>query len=286
MRIDRAHPSLSIGRQCKLLGLARSSLYYQPVALSDEDDLLMRLLDEQFTRTPFYGVRRMTAWLHSQGQEVNLKRVRRLLRTMGLEAVYPKPRLSNPDHRNRRFPYLLRGVAITRPDQVWSTDITYIRLRRGYVYLTAVMDWYSRFVLTWRLSPSLEADFCLEALEEALASGHCPEIFNTDQGAQFTCEAFVGRLEQARIRISMDGRGRALDNVFVERLWRSVKYEEVYVKDYETVRDARQGLSDYFAFYNHERFHQALDYRTPMVVYREPRGEGAPRAASRIGKEA
>lgn len=270
MLIETGHPRISIARQCELLGLARSTLYYHRAGTGPEDDRLMRLIDEQFTRTPFYGVRRITAWLRSLHWEVNPKRVRRLMRTMGLEPIYSKPRLSNPDKGNRRFPYLLRGVEITRPDQVWSTDITYVRLRRGFVYLTAVLDWHSRFVLAWRLSLSLDADFCLEALEEALSGGR-PEIFNTDQGAQFTSEAYVGRLERARIRISMDGRGRALDNVFVERLWRSVKYEEVYLKDYATVYDARHGLTDYFVFYNHVRLHQSLNYRTPAEVYRSAR---------------
>ena len=217
----------------------------------------MRLLDEQYTATPFYGVRRMTAWLRTQGYTVNLKRVSRLMRQMGLETIYPKPRLSaaHPDHRI--YPYLLSGVPITRVNQVWSTDITFIRLQAGFVYLVAVMDWFSRYVLSWALSITMDVRFCLEALEQALRVSK-PDVFNSDQGAQFTSVDFTRRLNQAGIRISMDGRGRALDNVFVERLWRSVKYEEVYLKDYGTPREAIQGLEAYFAFYNGERLHQSL----------------------------
>lgn len=226
----------------------------------------MRLLDEQYTATPFYGVRRMTAWLRTQGYTVNLKRVSRLMRQMALETIYPKPRLSaaHPDHRI--YPYLLSGVPITRVNQVWSTDITFIRLQAGFVYLVAVMDWFSRYVLSWALSITMDVRFCLEALEQALRVSK-PDVFNSDQGAQFTSVDFTRRLTQAGIRISMDGRGRALDNVFVERLWRSVKYEEVYLKDYGTPREAIQGLEAYFAFYNGERLHQSLNYQTPAAVY-------------------
>ena len=226
----------------------------------------MRLLDEQYTHTPFYGVRRMTAWLRSQGYGVNSKRVRRLLRTMGLETIYPKRRTTQPHPEHRVYPYLLREVTPNGVNHVWSTDITYIRLRSGFIYLVAVMDWYSRYVLSWALSITMDVGFCLEALDQALKIAH-PDIFNSDQGAQFTSLAFTERLEAAGIQISMDGRGRALDNVFVERLWRSVKYEEVYVKDYETPGEARQGLGNYFHFYNEERPHQALDDRTPAAVY-------------------
>lgn len=228
--------------------------------------MLMRLLDEQYTRTPFYGVRRMTRWLHEMGHAPDVKRVRRLLRLMGLEAIYPKPRISLPGTGHKIYPYLLRGVPIVRPDQVWSTDITYIRLAKGFVYLVAVMDWFSRYVISWSLSVTLDAAFCLDALERALARGR-PEIFNSDQGAQFTAGEFTGRLEENRIQISMDGRGRFLDNIFVERLWRSVKYEDVYLKDYQTASEARAGLRQYFKFYNKERFHEALDYKTPEAVY-------------------
>jgi putative transposase len=226
----------------------------------------MRLLDEQYLRTPFYGSRRMTKWLRREGNTINRKRVQRLMRMMGLEAIYPKPKTTQRGCGHKIYPYLLRNVEILRPDQVWSTDITYIPMRRGFLYLVAVIDWYSRYVLSWRLSNSMELRFCMEALEESLADGR-PEIFNTDQGSQFTSEAFTGRLEAAEVAISMDGRGRALDNVFVERLWRSVKYEEVYLKDYANAWEAEASLAAYFDFYRRERFHQSLDYRTPAEVY-------------------
>jgi putative transposase len=226
---------------------------------------LMRLLDQQYTDAPYYGVRRMTAWLRRQGYAVNHQRVARLLRTMGLETIYPKPRLSQPHPTQRIYPYLLRGVPITRANQVWSTDITYIRLQAGFVYLVAVMDWFSRYVLSWAISITMDVAFCLEALEQALGVA-TPDIFNSDQGAQFTSLDFTDRLMAAGIRISMDGRGRALDNVFVERLWRTVKYEEVYLKDYGTPREAIQGLARFFQVYNGERPHQALGYRTPATV--------------------
>jgi putative transposase len=256
-----------VARQCELVGLARASYYYRPTAESAEELALLRWLDEQYTRTPFYGVRRMTAVLRQQGYAVNPKRVRRLLRTLGLAALAPQPGTSRAAPGHPVYPYLLRGVTIERVDQVWSTDITYIRLRSGFVYLAAVLDWYSRYVLSWALSNSLEVGFCLVVLEAALARGQ-PEIFNIDQGAQFTSPAFTGRLGTAGVRISMDGRGRALDNVFVERLWRSVKYEEVYLQDYEGMAAAQRGLGRYFGFYNAERPHQALGYRTPLAVYR------------------
>ncbi len=226
----------------------------------------MRLLDEQYTRAPFYGVRRMAYWLAKQGYGVNVKRVRRLMRRMGLEAIYPKPRLSLPAPGHRIYPYRLRGLKIDRPDQVWGTDIMYIRLRQGFIYLVAILDWFSRYVLAWEVSVSLESAFCVAALDWALGTG-CPEIFNSDQGAQFTSEVFTKRLEGCGITISMDGRGRAMDNIFVERLWRSVKYEEVYLKDYEQVPEAVTNLRNYFLFYNHERPHQALGYQTPAAIY-------------------
>ena len=233
---------------------------------SAENLQLMRLLDEQYTRTPFYGIRRMTVWLRQQGYAVNTKRVARLLHTMGLETIYPKPRLSQPQPERRVYPYLLRGVPITRVNQVWSTDITYIRLHAGFVYLVAVMDWFSRYVLSWALSITMDVGFCLEALEQALLVA-TPDIFNSDQGSQFTSGDFTGRLVAAGVRISMDGRGRALDNVFVERLWRTVKYEEVYVQDYGTPKEAMQGLGRFFQVYNGQRPHQALGYQTPAMVY-------------------
>ncbi len=228
----------------------------------------MRLLDEQYTRCPFYGVRRMTAWLELQGYPVNAKRVRRLLRQMGLLAMYPKPSLSQPVLGAQVYPYLLRGVEIERVNQVWSTDITYIRLLSGFIYLVAIIDWYSRYVLAWEVSNSLESSFCVAALDRALQQG-VPEVFNSDQGAQFTSLVFTARLKERDIQISMDGRGRALDNIFVERLWRSVKYEEVYLKDYRYVPDAMTGLGSYFEFYNGERLHQSLEYKTPEAVYRQ-----------------
>jgi len=258
---------LSIVRQCELLGLARSSYYYEPAPENEENLLLMRLLDEQYTRTPFYGMRKMVVFLAEQGYVVDRKRVRRLMQLMGLETIYPKPRLSLPGEPPVRYCYLLRGMSIDHIDQVWSCDITYIRLARGSVYLMAIIDWFSRFVLAWELSTTLDTSFCLEALDRALQAAR-PEIFNTDQGVQFTSKDFTDRLRSAQIRISWDGRGRALDNVFVERLWRSVKYEEVYLKDYQTVSEARKGLVAYFQFYNYERYHQSLDYKTPFTVYR------------------
>jgi len=228
----------------------------------------MRLLDEQYTRTPYYGIRRMTAWLQkSLGKEVNHKRVARLLRQMGLEAVYPKPHLSRPDAGHKIYPYLLRGVAIERPNQVWSTDITYVRLRAGYVYLVAVMDWFSRYVLAWDISNSMESGFCVAALRSALKKAR-PAIFNTDQGSQFTSDEWTGTLMNAGVRISMDGRGRALDNAFIERLWRSVKYEDLYLREYPDGHALHAGLTRYFRFYNHERPHSALDYRTPASCHR------------------
>ena len=261
-----SHQRISIRRQCALLGISRSGFYYEPVAANPETLSLMRLLDEQYTRTPFYGVRKMKAWLETEGHYPDVKRVRRLLRLMGLEAIYPKPNLSFNGTDHRRYPYLLRNVPILRENQVWSADITYIRLRGGFVYLVAILDWFSRYVVAWDLSNTLDAGFCLETLDAALRHGR-PEIFNTDQGVQFTCSDFVGRLEKAEVQISMDGRGRCYDNIFVERLWRSVKYEEVYLHDYETVVDARAGLKRYFAFYNDTRLHQSLSYQTPAHVY-------------------
>jgi len=264
--IQPQHSKLSVRRQCALLGLATASYYYQALPESAQNLLYQRLLDEEYTRHPFYGVRKMTAWLRSKNHAVGPKRVRRLLRSMGLMAIYPKPRLSLNPLAHKRFPYLLKDLAIVRPNQVWSTDITYIRLRGGFVYLAAVIDWYSRYVLAWELSTTLEADFCVTVLERALATQR-PEIFNTDQGVQFTSAQFQAPLLAAQVRLSMDGRGRAFDNIFVERLWRTVKYEEVYLKDYRDVPEARHGLGNYFPFYNDQRFHQALDYRTPRTVH-------------------
>jgi putative transposase len=264
--VEPEQASLSVRRQCELLGLNRSTWYYAPVPESAANLALMRRIDEQYLRRPYYGSRRMTVWLRSAGEKINRKRVQRLMRLMRLEAIYPKPRTTLAGAGHKIYPYLLRNVAVTRPNQVWSTDITYVPLRCGFLYLTAILDWYSRYVLAWRLSNSLDVEFCLEALEEALDLAR-PEIFNSDQGVQFTSREFTGRLESAAVAISMDGRGRALDNVFVERLWRSVKYEEVYLHDYATGGECHAGLSSYLRFYCEERPHQALDYRTPAEVY-------------------
>ena len=267
MLVEPENAEISIRRQCELLGVSRASWYYEPTGESKENLRLMRLIDEQYTRTPFYGSRRMSAWLQDRGHDVNRKRVRRLMQLMGIEAVYPKPNLSRAAEGHKIYPYLLRGVEIARVNQVWSTDITYIRMAHGFVYLVAVMDWFSRFVLSWRLSLTLELDFCVEALRRALRWGR-PEIFNSDQGSQFTSDDFTGELEQRHIAISMDGRGRCLDNIFIERLWRSLKYEEVYLKDYALVADAQEGIGRYLRFYNYERLHSSLDYRTPASIYR------------------
>lgn len=264
--IEPKHPTLSLVAQCDLLGLPRSTWYDRWAGPSPLNLELMRRLDEEYTAHPFYGSRRMTAVLRRSGYAVNRKRVMRLMRQMGLAAIYPKPTLSSPNRDHRLYPYLLRGVTITHPDQVWSTDITYLRLHTGFVYLVAILDWYSRKVLAWRLSNTLETRFCLDCLEDALRVGQ-PFLFNSDQGAQFTSTAFTDRLARTGIRISMDGRGRAHDNIFVERLWRSVKYEEVYPNGYDTLDDAYQGMHRYFVFYNHQRPHQALGYRTPAEVY-------------------
>ena len=253
---------MSIARQCELLGLPRSTRYYAPAGETAENLALMRLVDELYLKWPFYGSRKLAEVL-----SVNRKRVQRLMRVMGIEAIYPRRRTTQRAAGHKIYPYLLRNVAIERPDQVWSSDITYVPMRHGFLYLVAVMDWYSRYVLAWRLSNTLEGSFCTEALDEALSAGQ-PEIFNTDQGSQFTAAAFTGRLETCGVAISMDGRGRALDNVFVERLWRSVKYEEVYLKDYVDGWEAQRALAGYFRFYCQERVHQSLGYRTPATVYR------------------
>ena len=257
---------ISVSRQCELLGLARSSYYYHSEKDESYNNFLMKLIDEQFTRTPFYGVPKMTFWLRRHGHPVNHKRIRRLMRLMGLEAVYPMRKLSKACPNHKRYPYLLRGMKVVRPDQVWAADITYIRMHHGFIYLVALMDWFSRYVLAWELSVTLDTAFCLRALENALIIS-TPEIFNMDQGAQFTSSDFIGRLENANIRISMDGRGRVYDNIFVERLWRTVKYEEVYLHDYRSISEARCRLTTYFQFYNMDRIHEALGYRTPYEVY-------------------
>lgn len=257
---------MSIRRQCQLVGLNRSTFYLEPASETPENLLFMRLIDEQYLERPFYGSRRMREHLRGLGHVVNRKRVQRLMRKMGLEAIYPKPKTSQRGVEHTVYPYLLRYVDVVRPCQVWSTDITYVPMPRGFMYLVAVIDWYSRYVLSWQLSNTLDGGFCLEALESALQWGR-PEIFNTDQGVQFTASGFTSTVEAAGIRVSMDGRGRALDNVFVERLWRSVKYEDIYLRDYEDGRALHRGLRRYFAFYNHERPHQSLGYRCPVEVH-------------------
>jgi len=260
-------PQLSIFRKCELVGLSRSTYYLPPAVESEENLRLMRLIDEQYLKTPFYGSRRMAACLARSGEAVNRKRIRRLMALMGLEALHPKPRTTVPASDARAYPYLLRDRVLSHINEVWSSDITYIPTKHGFMYLTAVIDWFSRYVLSWRLSNTLEGRFCLEALEEALTLGR-PEIFNTDQGSQFTSREYTGRLEEAGVAVSRDGRGRALDNVFVERLWRSVKYEDIYIKDYAKVSELESGLTAYFRFYDEDRPHQSLDYRTPGEVHR------------------
>ena len=265
--IDPCHPELSVARQCELIELTRSSYYYTPMATESEENLrLMRKIDELYLKRPFYGYPRMTVWLKEFGWEVNAKRVARLMRVMGLQAVLPGPHTSRRHPEHRVYPYLLRDLKIQAPDQVWCADITYVPMRRGYLYLVAVMDWFSRYVLAWELSNSLETTFCLEALSQALERG-LPGIFNTDQGSQFTSEDFTDRLTDAGVRISMDGRGRVTDNIFIERLWRSVKYEDIYLHDYIDGYQVRRGLERYFRLYNTDRPHQALGYRTPAEIY-------------------
>lgn len=264
--IDLSGGELSIRRQCELLDVNRSSLYYKPQTADDLTLRCMRLIDEEFTRHPFYGTRRMTAFLRSLGHDVNRKRVQGLYDVMGLEAVYPKPNLSRRDQEHKIYPYLLRGMTIERINQVWSADITYIRMKEGFVYLVAIIDWFSRYVLDWQVSITLDADFCIETLSRALVKTHC-EIFNTDQGSQFTSKGFTGLLLDSNVQISMDGKGRALDNIFVERLWRALKYECIYLHEFCSIKELITALKKYFDFYNNERFHQSLGYLTPHSVY-------------------
>ena len=265
--IDMKHPELPIVKQCVLLNVARSTVYYRPASESAENLTIMGLMDEQYLRTPYYGARKFVEWLLRQGQVVNRKRVKRLMRLMGIEAIYQKPNTSKKHPENKIYPYLLRGLTIDRVNQVWCTDITYIRMPKGFLYLVVVMDWVSRKALSWRLSNTMDADFCVEALEEAVARYGRPEIFNTDQGSQFTSTDFTGVLLREGIAISMDGKGRFMDNIFIERLWRSLKYEEVFIKSYATAMEARSGVGNYILHYNSERIHQALDYYTPDEVF-------------------
>lgn len=264
--IEPSHPALSIRTQCALIGLSRASYYYEPCAETAYNLELMRLIDEEYLKHPFYGSRRITIWLKNLNFEVNRKRVQRLMQKMGIEGLYPKKRTTNLDKNHQKYPYLLRNMAIDRVNQVWGSDITYIPVGNGYLYLVAIMDWYSRYVLAWKLSNNLESNFCIETLKGALKNGK-PEIFNTDQGCQYTSNGFTGILRAHGIQISMDGKGRALDNIYVERLWRSLKYEEVYLKSYENGRYANNALSEYLRFFNEERRHQSLENNTPKEVY-------------------
>ena len=265
--LKQNNKQLSIRQQCALLQISRSQAYYQPAGESEENLLLMQLLDEEYTRHPFRGVLSMVSYLNDLGYSVNHKRVRRLLRLMGNMAIYPKKRTSISNQAHKKYPYLIKGLRVNKANQVWCTDITYIRLSRGFIYLVAIMDWYSRYVLSWQLSNSLDTSFCLEAVEDAMMLYGFPEIFNSDQGCQFTSKEFTGLLEANHIKISMDGRGRAFDNIFIERLWRSVKYEEVYLYGYETVAEARAGLDKYFKYYNYGRHHQKLENKKPAELY-------------------
>lgn len=266
--IDPAHQQLSVSRQCELITLPRSSYYRPELQGESADNLeLMRLIDEEYMRHPFYGARKIRDWLINQGHDVNRKRVQRLMRLMGIASIAPKPNTSKGNIAHKKYPYLLRGLDINHSDQVWCTDITYIRMPGGFVYLTAVMDWHSRFVLSWEVSVTMDDDFCVSALQSAIRRHGKPEIFNTDQGVQYTGKAFTSVLKENDIRISMDGKGRWMDNVFIERLWRSVKYEEIYIKEYNSVTELVQSLKQYFNFYNFERTHQALDGKTPAELY-------------------
>jgi putative transposase len=266
--IEVAHPVLSVTRQCALLGLPRASYYHRPRPKPAENLRLMRLIDETYLAYPFFGSRQMARWLRRQGEKVNRKRVQRLMREMGLEAIYRKPSLSRAQPGHRIYPYLLRNLAVTRPNHVWATDITYIPVQGGYAYLCAVIDWHSRCVLAWELSNTLDAGFCVRAVQRALAAHGTPEIFNTDQGCQFTSAEFTGLLLARGVKLSMDGKGRCLDNVFVERLWRTVKYEEVYLKSYVSLVDAHAQLDRFFRFYNERRPHSSLGDATPGETYR------------------
>ena len=268
-RIEREDPALPVMQQCRLLAVSRSAVYRRPAEVSEEDRAIMALIDRQYLARPYYGSRRMAAWLATQGHPVNRKRVQRLMRLMGLVAVYQRPNTSKPAPENKVYPYLLGGQSIIRVNHVWCADITYIPMARGFLYLVVIMDWVSRAVVAWRLSNTLGAEFCVEALEEALAQYGKPEIFNTDQGCQFTSTEFTGVLDRCHITISMDGKGRCMDNIFVERLWRSLKYEEVYLHAYASVAEAKAGIGAWLRFYNEERQHQSLGYRTPRQVYQE-----------------
>lgn len=266
--VDKANITLSISRQCRLLGLHRSGLYYKPCPETEENLAIMRLLDEQYFRTPFYGVRRLTAWLETQGYDVNHKRVRRLMELMGWQTIYRKPNTSKANKEHSVYPYLLKGLQITGSNQVWATDITYVPMRKGFMYLCAIIDLHSRYVVNWSLSNTMSAEWCRDVMAEAIEVHGKPGIVNTDQGSQFTSDVFTSLLKDNNVSISMDGKGRATDNIFVERLWRSVKYEHIYLHSHEDGVRLYEGLNTYFSFYNRERLHQALDYQTPASQYR------------------
>jgi putative transposase len=272
--VEREDPALPVSQQCRLLAVSSSSIYRRPAGVSEEDRAIMALIDRQYLARPYYGSRRMAAWLATQGHPVNRKRVQRLMRLMGLVAVYQRPNTSKPAAAHKVYPYLLGGLSIERANQVWCSDITYIPMAKGFLYLVAIMDWHSRAVLAWRLSNTLGADFCIEALEEALAGYGRPEIINTDQGCQFTDTEFIAVLDRCGITVSMDGKGRCMDNIFIERLWRSLKYEEVYLHAYASVAEAKAGIGAWLSFYNEERQHQSLGYHTPRQIYDEACGYG------------
>lgn len=265
--IEKQHPQLSIVQQCRLLSLHRSGLYYQPCEESEENLTILRLLDEQYFKTPFYGVRKLTAWLQQKGYMINRKRVRRLMELLGWQTLYRKPNTSKADKQHRIYPYLLKGLAIEKKNQVWAIDITYVPMRKGFMYLCAVIDVHTRYVVNWSISNSMTAEWCTDVMREAIAVHGKPGILNSDQGSQFTSEAFTGLLKEQEIEISMDGKGRAIDNIFIERLWRSVKYEHIYLYSPEDGVSLYEGLNQYFNFYNRERLHQSLDYKTPAVLY-------------------
>jgi len=265
--IDFKDSKISVLSQCKLLSVSRSSVYYKPKSRTQRDLDIMRIIDEQYLETPFYGSRSMRNHIRRLGWTINRKPIQRLMRLMGLQAIYPKPRTTKPHPQNKVYPYLLRGLKINRPDQVWAADITYVPMSRGFMYLVAIMDWYSRKVLSWRVSNSMDTDFCVEALEEAIGKYGCPEIFNTDQGSQFTSESFTNILKENNIKINMDGRGRFQDNIFIERLWWTVKYQYLYLRAFDNGKELRHGLKKWFQYYNQDRFHQSLEDWTPDEIY-------------------
>lgn len=268
--LERNHPDISIKRQCELLGLNRTSFYYKPRTFKQEEDMeYKRLILKEFLDCPFYGYRKITHALQELGHKINRKRVQRLMQELGIQAIYPKPNLSKACPQHKKYPYLLSGLEITHPNHVWATDITYIKITGGFIYLSAIIDLYSRKTLSWKVSNTLDVDFCIEALEEALCKYGKPEIFNSDQGSQFTSNDFTNKLEKHKIKISMDGKGRAKDNIFIERLWRSLKYEDIYIREYETVSECIKGINRYFDFYNSKRYHQSLKYKTPDEEYFE-----------------